>query len=117
LDNDLLVVGGGDSAIEAAMALSKGGRNRVTLAYRGDDFSRLRARNLEMFRDAEAQKRVTVLRRATVSEIHPDRVTLKVDGSPHQLANQYVFILAGGESPEVFLRKTGVEIVEKALTL
>ena len=49
-------------------------------------------------------------------EILPDSVRLEVDGSATVLQNDFVFILIGGESPEAFLRKTGIEIVEKAIS-
>jgi thioredoxin reductase len=116
LDNDILVVGGGDSAVEAALAVSKGKRNRVTLSYRGGDFSRLRERNLRQLEEAEASGRFQVVRNSQVVEITPDIVKLSVKGGETmQLKNDYVFVLIGGESPEDFLRRTGVEIVEKVL--
>jgi thioredoxin reductase len=116
-NEDLLIVGGGDSAIEAALAVAKGGRNRVTLAYRGSDFSRLRDRNRTMFAEAEKQGRIEVLRNTNVLEIRTQTVFLDVAGAQKELPNHYVFILIGGESPEQFLRKTGIEIVEKALSI
>jgi thioredoxin reductase/ferredoxin len=114
-DQDVLIVGGGDSAIEAALALSKDGHNRVTLSHRGDDFQRARERNRSMLADFCAKGSVRVLRRSNLREIHPDRVVLDVDGLTTELPNRYVFILIGGESPEDFLRKIGVEIVEKTV--
>ena len=113
---DLLVVGGGDSAIEAALALSRSGANRVTLSYRGDDFQRARERNRKFLEEAEHSGRLSVRRKSNVVEIHPESVTLNCDGSPLSLPNHFTFPLIGGESPEAFLRKTGVEIVEKVLT-
>jgi len=116
-DADILVVGGGDSAIEAALALSRSGRNRVTLAYRGEEFSRLRDRNREQFEAAEREGRVTVMRKTNLLGVRADGVLLGGgDGKLKELPNQYVFILIGGTSPEEFLQKTGVEIVEKELT-
>lgn len=113
---DILIVGGGDSAIEAALAVSKGGRNRVTLSYRGRDFSRARERNQSMLAERESQGTLTVLRQSEVREISPEGVVLDVQGERRAIANDFVFVLIGGESPEDFLRKTGVQIVEKALT-
>jgi thioredoxin reductase (NADPH) len=114
-DSDLMVVGGGDAAIEAALALGRGGRNRVTLSYRGDSFSRLRDRNRQQFELAEKEGRVVVLRSSQVAEVRPGSVLLDHAGSRKEIPNQFLFILIGGESPEEFLRKTGVEIVEKEL--
>jgi thioredoxin reductase/NAD-dependent dihydropyrimidine dehydrogenase PreA subunit len=115
-DADILVVGGGDSAIEAALALSRSGRNRVTLAYRGEEFSRLRDRNREQFEAAERDGRLTVLRKTNLLGVKPEGVLLDCDGKVKELPNRYVFVLIGGTSPEEFLQKTGVEIVEKELS-
>ena len=112
---DLLVVGGGDSAIEAVLALSKAGRNRVTLSYRGDQFTRARERNQEHLASAESDGRVRVFRKSSVREILPEEVRLDWEGSASALPNDYTFVMIGGESPENFLRKLGVEIVEKAV--
>jgi thioredoxin reductase len=112
---DILVVGGGDSAIEAALALSKASRNRVTLSYRGMAFSRARERNRKMIDDAEKQGRVKVIRQSQVSRILPNCVQIVAGDKAFELPNHYVFVLIGGESPEAFLRKLGIEIVEKVL--
>jgi thioredoxin reductase len=114
-NKDVLVVGGGDSAVEAVLALSKGKRNRVTLSYRGGEFTRLRPRNLEQLRAAENGRLCTVLRNSNLRAIRPDSVALEVAGVPTDLKNDFVLGLIGGESPEAFLRKLGIEIVEKTL--
>ena len=112
----ILVVGGGDSAVEAALALSKAKRNRVTLCCRAGGFHRARERNQAMIAEAEQQRRVTVLRRSQVLEICPDSVIVTTaQGRIELLPNDYIFTLIGGESPEDFLRKTGIEIVEKRI--
>ncbi len=113
---DLLVVGGGDSAIEAALALSRSGTNRVTLSYRGDNFQRARERNRNFLAEAEKSGRISVKRNSNVAEIRSDSVTLNCEDRKIELPNHFTFALIGGESPEEFLRKTGVEIVEKILT-
>jgi thioredoxin reductase len=115
-DRDLLVVGGGDSAIEAALALSKAGRNRVTISYRGDQFNKARERNQAQLAAAEGDGRIGVLRKSSVREVLPEAVRIDCGGSETTLPNHYTFALIGGESPENFLRKIGVEIVEKAVS-
>jgi thioredoxin reductase/NAD-dependent dihydropyrimidine dehydrogenase PreA subunit len=115
-DADILVVGGGDSAVEAALALSRSGKNRVTLAYRGEDFSRLRDRNREQLAAIERDGGATVLRKTNLLGVRPEGVLLDCHGQLQELPNQYVFVLIGGTSPEEFLQKTGVEIVEKELS-
>jgi putative YpdA family bacillithiol system oxidoreductase len=112
---DVLIVGGGDSAIEAALALSRSGKNRVTLCHRGDSFQRARERNRESLESARRERRIEVCTGARVTRIAPDRVDLQHGAAPLSLPNDYVFAMLGGESPEEFLRKIGIEIVEKAL--
>jgi thioredoxin reductase/NAD-dependent dihydropyrimidine dehydrogenase PreA subunit len=113
---DLLVVGGGDSAVEAVLALSRSGRNRVTLSYRKDDFSRVRQRNQQFLAEAEAKSELVVERSSQILDIRADSVTLETKQGKKDLPNEYVFVLIGGESPENFLRQVGVEIVEKIVT-
>lgn len=115
-DCNVLVVGGGDSAVEAALALSRSGKNRVTLSCRGDDFKRVRERNYAALREAEQAGRLTVITRSQVREIRPGSVELDCNGNHTEISNEFTFVLVGGESPEDFLRRTGVEIVEKAIS-
>jgi thioredoxin reductase (NADPH) len=112
---NILVVGGGDSALEAALALSRNGSNRVTLCHRGAHFSRTRERNRQAIDTAHADGRVEVLFNTTVSRIVPDSVILDGAGETRSCPNDLVFILAGGESPHDFLQKAGVQIVERVL--
>ena len=114
-NQDVLVVGGGDSAVEAALALSKSGRNRVTLSYRGSEFKKLRQRNLDQLEVAESSGMCRVLRNSHLREIRGSDVAIEVDGELTVLKNDFVIGLIGGESPEEFLRKVGVEIVEKTI--
>ncbi|MBZ5700586.1 MAG: NAD(P)-binding domain-containing protein [Acidobacteriia bacterium] len=116
-NKEILIVGGGDSALEAAVGLSKHKRNRVTLSYRGENFQRARERNQKFIAEAEAQGLVSVQRNSQVREIREKTVVLDVAGKAVEIANDYVFILIGGVSPEEFLKKTGIEIVEKSLAV
>jgi thioredoxin reductase len=115
-DNDVLVVGGGDSALEAALALGRDRRNRVALSYRKDTFERARERNQNAVAQAEEQGLLKILRRSEVQEIRPASVLLSSPDGPTELPNDFVFVMIGGESPEGFLRKTGIEIVEKVVS-
>jgi thioredoxin reductase (NADPH) len=115
-DKDIIITGGGDSAIEAALALSRSGKNRVALVHRGTDFRRARDRNQQFLNEAQAAGKLRVLLETTISEIQPESVIINSKGQSFEVPNDYLFILIGGESPEDFLRKTGIEIVEKALT-
>jgi thioredoxin reductase len=69
----------------------------------------------QQFEAAEKEGWVNVLLKSRVAEIRPHSVLLDCGGTCKEISNQFIFILIGGESPEEFLRKTGVEIVEKEL--
>lgn len=115
-DQDLLVVGGGDSAVEAALALAGQPGNRVTLSYRKESFFRLKPRNEQRIAAAAATGRVRVLFRSAVEAIEPTSVRLTVaddaaEGGSERtiaLANHHVFVFAGGTPPFALLRAAGV---------
>jgi thioredoxin reductase len=102
-DTDILIVGGGDSAIHAAIALSHSARNRVTLSYRGDQFQRGPERNRKLIETAEREKKVRILRHCSVAAITPDSVILDVNGNPAEIPNDHVFILLDTEATAEFL--------------
>src|ERR1700741_4017899 len=102
-DNDILVVGGGDAAIHAAVALSHSGQNRVTLSYRGEQFQRGPERNRRLIETAERGKKVRILRHCSVAAITPDSVILDVNGNPAETPNAQVCILMDSDSTAEFL--------------
>jgi len=102
-DSDILIVGGGDSAIHAAVSLSHSARNRVTLSYRGDQFQRGPERNRIAIETAEREKKVRILRHCSVAAITPDSVILDVNGNPAEIPNDHVFILLDSEATAEFL--------------
>ncbi|RMH03256.1 MAG: FAD-dependent oxidoreductase [Planctomycetota bacterium] len=108
----LLVVGGGDSAIEAALGLAEQPGNQVTLSYRKAAFFRLKARNEARIEQAAAEGRIEVVYSSTVSEIGPDEVVLLVgEGEAKEerrIGNDAVFVLAGGIPPFPLLETCGV---------
>ncbi len=101
-DQDILVVGGGDTAILAAVSLSHGARNRVTLSYRGDHFHRGPERNRQLIETAEHEKRIRILRHCAVAAITPDSVILDVNGNPAEIPNDRVFILVDSDATVEF---------------
>lgn len=108
----LLVVGGGDSAVEAALALAEQAGNTVTLSYRRKEFTRLRARNEARLLEARQSGHLHILMESEVVRILPDRVEL-VTGSESSravtfLENDEIFILAGGTAPLEKLKNSGV---------
>jgi len=108
----VLVVGGGDSAVEAALALADQPGNKVTMSYRGEQFSRIKPGNLTRIEEAIARKRVQVLWKTTVVKIDEKSVTYK-NGTTATLPNDVVAIFAGGELPLKFLETCGVLIDKK----
>jgi len=107
-NTDLLVVGGGDSAVEAAIGLAAQGTNRVTLSYRKGEFSRIKERNSKHLEEAIRRKQISVILSSEIQEIREQNVLLKTPHGNVEIPNEYVFIFAGGELPYEFLRKVGI---------
>ncbi|MDR2196258.1 MAG: NAD(P)-binding domain-containing protein, partial [Gallionellaceae bacterium] len=104
----VLVVGGGDSALEAAIALAE--EATVTLSYRGNAFSRAKPKNRERLQTLEQQGRITTLLQSEVKLIRPDNVVLEQTGTPLEIANDAIIICAGGVLPMPFLKQIGVAV-------
>lgn len=104
----ILVVGGGDSAAEAAIGLGRQPGNEVTLSYRREKLVRLKKKNQDALDALMAEGRVRPLFSSQPEEIQPDRVRLRVGGEAVELENDYVFVFAGGVPPFDFLKKIGV---------
>jgi thioredoxin reductase/NAD-dependent dihydropyrimidine dehydrogenase PreA subunit len=104
----LLVVGGGDSAIEAALGLARQPGNTVTLSYRKEKLFRIKRRNEERFNEALSQGTVQVMFSSEVTEIRQDHVRLRQNGGEMELPNDYVFIFAGGDAPFPLLKGMGI---------
>lgn len=110
-EDEILIVGGGDSAVEAALALAEQRGTRVHVSYRKDRFSRIKPGNRERIEQAVADGRLDIHWKTNVTSIHPDRVTMEADGGySMELPNDYVFVFIGGTLPTGFLRRCGVEI-------
>jgi len=106
----ILVVGGGDSAVEAACALSEQTDNRVALSYRRATINRPKADNQKRLQEAAEAGRVQLLLPSQVKEIGVDRVHIDHDGEELVLPNDYVFVFAGGVLPTKFLQSSGVKM-------
>jgi thioredoxin reductase (NADPH) len=107
----ILVVGGGDSAIEAAVGLARQKGNDVTISYRRDDFVRLKERNEQRIRESIKSNKIRVVFNSEVKEIRErDVVIHEQDNIFHTLPNDFVFVFAGGELPSEFLKKLGVKL-------
>ncbi|HKJ24202.1 MAG TPA: NAD(P)-binding domain-containing protein [Myxococcota bacterium] len=106
----VLVVGGGDSALEAATSLADEPGTEVTLSYRSDAFKRAKPKNRDRVAAAEAAGRLRVRLRSEVREILDDAVHLETPDGVEQIANDAVIVAAGGILPTGFLRAAGVEV-------
>jgi thioredoxin reductase len=112
-DKDIVIVGGGDSAIESALLLSP--QNKVTLAYRSDAFQRIKPKNGERIFEAMSKGELDVRFNTNLTSIELNEITLEnsKDGRIETIRNDLVYIFAGGELPTEFLRKIGIEITRK----
>lgn len=110
---DIMVVGGGDSAIESALMLSD--ENHVTLSYRNEVFNRIKPANSMALNKAIAAGKLEVRLNTNLTSIEDEFVTLAIgkDREVLKLRNDLVYIFAGGELPTQFLEKTGIKIEKK----
>ena len=111
----VLVVGGGDSAVESAIGLARQSGTTVTVSYRGGAFTRVKDRNREKLAAAVASGRVELLLESQVREIRDDVVLLECVGGPRLLPNDDVVVRVGGEAPVAMLEQIGVRFVTKAV--
>jgi len=109
----VLVVGGGDSALEAAHSIAEQPGTTVTLSYRSPAFSRAKAKNRDKVAELEAAGRMRVLMESNVREIREDAVVIDVGGKPLILPNQGVIVCAGGILPTGFLKEVGIQVETK----
>jgi hypothetical protein len=107
---DVLVVGGGDAALEAAMQLAEESDARVSIAYRGDSFAKSREANRTKMAGLVKARRVRALMKSEVNLITEEEVVLTVAGSPQVLPNDFVIVNIGGELPVEFLSKLKISL-------
>jgi NosR/NirI family transcriptional regulator, nitrous oxide reductase regulator len=109
-----LVVGGGDSAVEAAVSLARAGAE-VTIVYRGENFIRTKLGNREAIEKAIAEKKLRAIYNSSVRELTADEAVIKTPQGEERIKNDRVFALIGTKLPLPFLQKIGVRM-EGALT-
>ena len=117
INKRILVVGGGDSAIEAAMGLAVQKGNQVTLSYRKECFSRIKERNARRIEECMRKGTVRVVFNSVPVEVRLDVVILEANGELREIPNDYVWIFAGGTPPFDFLKKIGVGFGAQDVTL
>lgn len=112
-NQNIIVVGGGDSAIETVLLLKDS--NKVTLSYRGDKFSRLKPKNRLKINEAIENNKIEVLLNSNLISINEKNVLIKSSESniPLEIDNDFVYIFVGGELPTMFLEKAGVKISKR----
>src|SRR5215475_13087620 len=109
----VLIVGGGDSACEAALALSDAGA-KVMISYRGKGFNRAAPKNKQAIESYAGQGRIKAKLGSQVVGFEPDSVTLALsDGSQKRYPNDAAFVLIGADPPVQWLEKMGVRFVER----
>ena len=117
INKRILVVGGGDSAVEAAMGLGQQAGNQVTLSYRKETFSRIKERNTQRIQECTQAGKVKVVFNSAPVEFTEDAVMLEVNGEVERIPNDFVWIFAGGEPPTAFLKKIGIGFGPQDMTL
>jgi thioredoxin reductase/ferredoxin len=110
---DVLVVGGGDSAVEGAMSLADAGA-RVALSYRGDGFKRCKQGNQKRLAEMTAANRLEVLLESNVTQFTEREVSIKLkDGTVRTLPNQRAFVMIGADTPIAWLEANHVRFIER----
>jgi len=109
----VLVVGGGDSALEAATSIAAEPGTTVTLSYRSGAFSRAKQKNREKIESMASDGRIEVLLNSNVKEIQTESVTIANGDATKEIRNDSVIISAGGILPTAFLQKIGINVETK----
>ncbi len=110
---EVVVVGGGDSALEAAASIAELGDTTVTLSYRGDAFQRAKQRNRQRVDEAAAKGQLKILLGSQISEIRGNEVSMKLSGKELKMNNDAVIVSAGGILPNDFLKSIGIQVETK----
>ena len=109
----VLVVGGGDSALEAAIALSEQKDTDVILSYRSSSFSRVKQKNRMMLEQQQKAGRLRVMLNSKVNSIHEHEVEINFEGASKMYPNEAIIVCAGGLLPTPLLQKIGIQFDTK----
>ena len=112
----ILVVGGGDSAVEAAVGLGQQIGNTVTLSYRKNSFARIKTRNDEQVAKAVKNGWISIMYESTVDSIHEEHVIINHHDQTKQVKNDYIFIFAGGIPPFKLMNSIGIQFGTSTLS-
>jgi thioredoxin reductase len=109
----VLVVGGGDSALEAAIAIADQPGTDVILSYRSAAFSRVKQKNRTLLEEGERAGRIKVMLNSGVKEIFEKEVVIEANGQKKNYRNDAVIVCAGGLLPTPLLQKIGINFETK----
>ena len=109
----VLVVGGGDSALEAANSIASEPGTTVTLSYRSAAFGRAKRKNRERVEAAVKANRIKLMFNSNVQRFTKEAVTIEQEGKVFEIPNNAAIICAGGILPTGFLKETGISVETK----
>ena len=109
----VLVVGGGDSALEAATTIAREPGTTVSISYRSDAFGRGKPKNREALNELEKQGKLKVMLKSTVKQITPEKVVVDYQGQVVELQNDAIIVCAGGILPTPYLKELGIIVDTK----
>ena len=109
----VLVVGGGDSALEAATSIAEEEGTTVSISYRSPSVSRAKAKDQDKVKAAEKSGRMRVELGTTVKHIDKETVTILKDDTEISFSNEAVIVCAGGILPTPFLKQVGINVETK----
>jgi len=109
----VLIVGGGDSALEAALSIAEEPGSQVTISYRSDSFSRAKQKNQDKIAEAVKNGSINLILPSTVKQIETESVVLNVGEDEKTIKNDGMIVCAGGILPTPFLKQIGIEVETK----
>ena len=112
-DQRVLVVGGGNSALEAAMSIAEEPSAKVTLSYRGSAFQKANPKNVVKLDEAVKAGQLQVVMNSSIKRITPKTITIKYDNKEVEIQNDGVLVCAGGILPTPMLKELGIQIETK----
>ncbi|WP_265200536.1 NAD(P)-binding domain-containing protein [Aureitalea sp. L0-47] len=112
-EKEIIVVGGGDSAIEASLLLME--NNKVRQLVRTETLTRCKPKNREKITNAAAEGKVNLMFSTNLISISESHCLIKTDGNDEatEVPNDMVYIFAGGILPTAFLEKPGIKITKR----
>jgi thioredoxin reductase (NADPH) len=109
----VLVVGGGDSALEAACSIADQPGTTVTLSYRSEAFGRGKQKNRERLQALEIRGKIKVMLKSTVKGVTKDKVSLEFQAQNIEIINDAIIVCTGGVLPTPFLKDIGIMVETK----